>query len=174
VTVGDVSGTVSRIRIRATSILDWDRKELIVPNKEFITGKLVNWSLSDPISRFIIKVGIAYGSDVELAEKILLEVINEHPMVLKEPKPSVYFLGFGDNSLNFELRIYISSIDHWLPTRHELHKAIERKFREAGIVIAFPQRDVHFDTDQPLKIQMVPDKAEPTPDDSEPEPEPAA
>ena len=174
VTVGEVSGTVSRIRIRATSILDWDRKELIVPNKEFITGKLVNWSLSDPISRFIIKVGIAYGSDVELAEKMLLEVINENPMVLKEPKPSVYFLGFGDNSLDFQLRIYIGSIDHWMPTRHELHKAIDRKFREAGIVIAFPQRDVHFDTDQPLKIQVVPDKADTTPEDPEPEPEPAA
>jgi potassium efflux system protein len=171
VTVGDVSGTVSRIRIRATSILDWDRKELIVPNKEFITGKLVNWSLSDPISRFIVKVGIAYGSDVELAEKILLEIINENPMVLKEPKPSVYFLGFGDNSLNFELRIFISSIDHWLPTRHELHKAIDRKFREAGIVIAFPQRDVHFDTDSPLKVQVVPDGSDTKSNQSEPEPD---
>jgi potassium efflux system protein len=171
VTVGDVSGTVSRIRIRATSILDWDRKELIVPNKEFITGKLVNWSLSDPISRFIVKVGIAYGSDVELAEKILLGIINENPMVLKEPKPSVYFLGFGDNSLNFELRIFISSIDHWLPTRHELHKAIDRKFREAGIVIAFPQRDVHFDTDSPLKVQVVPDGSDTKSKQSEPEPD---
>jgi potassium efflux system protein len=138
VTVGDVSGTVSRIRIRATSILDWDRKELIVPNKEFITGKLVNWSLSDPIARFIVKVGIAYGSDVELAEKILVEVIKENPLVLKEPKPSVYFLGFGDNSLNFELRVFVSSIDNWLPARHELHKTIDREFRKADIVIAFP------------------------------------
>jgi potassium efflux system protein len=161
VTVGDVSGTVSRIRIRATSILDWNRKELIVPNKEFITGKLVNWSLSDPISRYIIPVGIAYGSDVELAEKLLKEIVTANPLVLKEPKPSVYFLGFGDNSLNFELRIFINNLDHWLPTRHELHKAIDRAFRKAGIVIAFPQRDVHFDADQPLKVQMVPGKADP-------------
>jgi len=174
VTVGDVSGTVSRIRIRATSILDWNRKELIVPNKEFITGKLVNWSLSDPISRYIIPVGIAYGSDVELAEKLLKEIVQDNPLVLKEPKPSVYFLGFGDNSLDFELRIFINNLDHWLPTRHELHKAIDRAFRKAGIVIAFPQRDVHFDTDQPLKIKMVADKAEPAPDDSEPEPDPSA
>jgi potassium efflux system protein len=174
VTVDDVSGTVSRIRIRATSILDWNRRELIVPNKSFITGKLVNWSLTDPISRYIIPVGIAYGSDVELAEKLLKEIIKDNPLVLKEPKPTVYFLGFGDNSLNFELRIFIDDLAHWLPTRHELHKAIDRAFRKAGIVIAFPQRDVHFDTDQPLKIQMVADKAEPTPEDSEPEPEPAA
>ena len=172
VTIGDVSGTVSRIRIRATTILDWDRKELIVPNKEFITGRLVNWSLSDPISRFIVKVGIAYGSDVELAEKLLLKVLNGNPLVLKEPKPSAYFLGFGDSSLNFELRVYISTIDHWLPTRHEIHKAIDREFRKAGIVISFPQRDVHFDADQPLKVQMVPDKAGKTPDDPEPEPQP--
>ena len=166
VTVGDVSGTVSRIRIRATSILDWNRKELIVPNKEFITGKLVNWSLSDPISRYIIKVGIAYGSDVELAEKMLLEAINENPLVLKEPKPSAYFLGFGDNSLEFELRIFIINIDHWLPTRHELHKAIDRKFREAGIVIAFPQRDIHFDSDGPLKVQVMPDGTDTSSDQS--------
>jgi potassium efflux system protein len=178
VTVGDVSGTVSRIRIRATNILDWDRKELIVPNKEFITGKLVNWSLADPISRFIIKVGIAYGSDVELAEKLLLKVLNENPLVLKEPKPSAYFLGFGDNSLNFELRIFISTIDHWMPARHELHKAIDREFRKAGIVIAFPQRDVHFDTGSPLKIQVVHDKPDAVPegpesksDESETEPD---
>jgi potassium efflux system protein len=170
VTVGDVSGTVSRIRIRATNILDWDRKELIVPNKEFITGKLVNWSLADPISRFIIKVGIAYGSDVELAEKLLLKVLNENPLVLKEPKPSAYFLGFGDNSLNFELRIFISTIDHWMPARHELHKAIDREFRKAGIVIAFPQRDVHFDTDSPLKIQVVSDGSDIKSSESEPQP----
>jgi len=173
VTIGDVNGTVSRIRIRATTILDWDRKELIVPNKEFITGQLINWSLSDPISRFKINVGIAYGSDTELAEKLLVKVLNENPMVLKDPKPTAYFLGFGDNSLNFELRLFINNIDNRLPAQHELHKAIDREFRKAGIVIAFPQRDVHFDTDHPLKIQMVPDKAEPTPDDSEPEPEPS-
>jgi potassium efflux system protein len=173
VTIGEVNGTVSRIRIRATTIIDWDRKELIVPNKEFITGQLINWSLSDPVTRFKIKVGIAYGSDTELAEKLLVNVLNENPMVLKDPKPSAYFLGFGDNSLEFELRLFINNIDHRLLVQHELHKAIDREFREAGIVISFPQRDVHFDADQPLKIQMVPDTADTTPDDPEPEPEPS-
>ncbi|MBW2705878.1 MAG: mechanosensitive ion channel, partial [Deltaproteobacteria bacterium] len=146
----------------------------IVPNKSFITGNLINWTLSDPISRFIVKVGIAYGSDVELAEKLLKEIVKDNPLVLKEPNPSVYFLGFGDNSLDFELRIFINNLDHWMPTRHELHKAIDRAFRKAGIAIAFPQRDVHFDADQPLKIKMVADKTDTPPDDSEPEPEPAA
>ena len=169
VTIGEVSGTVSRIRIRATTILDWDRKELIVPNKEFITGRLINWSLSDPISRSIIKVGIAYGSDTELAEKLLLKVLKENPLVLKDPKPSAYFLGFGDNSLNFELRLYINNIDNRLPVQHELHKAIDREFRKAGIVISFPQHDVHFDADRPLKIQVVPDKSDTTPGEPEPD-----
>jgi potassium efflux system protein len=174
VTIGAITGTVSRIHIRATTVVDWDRKELIVPNKEFITGQLVNWSLSDPITRFKINVGIAYGSDTELAEKLLVKVLNENPMVLKDPKPTAFFLGFGDNSLNFELRLFVDNLDHRLPVQHELHKAIDREFRKAGIVIAFPQRDVHFDADHPLKIQMVPDKADTTPDDPEPEPEPAA
>jgi potassium efflux system protein len=171
VTIGEINGTVSRIRIRATTILDWDRKELIVPNKEFITGRLINWSLSDPISRFKINVGIAYGSDTELAEKLLLKVLNENPMVLKDPKPSAYFMGFGDNSLNFELRLFINNIDNRLPVQHDLHKAIDREFRKAGIVIAFPQRDVHFDADSPLKIQVVPDGPETKSDESEPEPD---
>ena len=178
VTIGEVNGTVSRIRIRATTILDWDRKELIVPNKEFITGQLINWSLSDPISRFKINVGIAYGSDTELAEKLLIKALNENPLVLKDPKPSAYFLGFGDNSLNFELRLFINNIDHRLPVQHELHKAIDREFRKAGIVIAFPQRDVHLDADGPLKIQVVPDKPKTVPegpesksDESETEPD---
>jgi len=174
VTIGETSGTVSRIRIRATTVLDWDRKELIVPNKEFITGRLINWSLSDPISRFIIRVGIAYGSDTELAEKLLYKVLDENPLVLREPKPTAYFLGFGDNSLNFELRLFINNIDNRLPVQHELHKAIDREFRKAGIVIAFPQRDVHFDADQPIRVRMVSGTADKTPDDPAPEPEPSA
>ncbi len=178
VTIGQVSGTVLRIRIRATTIIDWDRKELIVPNKEFITGQLINWSLSDPIVRFSVNVGIAYGSDTELAEKLLLKVLRETPMVLKDPKPTAYFLGFGDNSLNFQLRLFINNIDHRLPVQHEVHKAVDREFRKAGIVIAFPQRDVHFDTGNPLKIQVVPDKPKTVPegpesksDESETEPD---
>ena len=169
VTIGEVNGTVSRIRIRATTIIDWDRKELIVPNKEFITGQLINWSLSDPIVRFSINVGIAYGSDTELAEKLLLKVLHETPMVLKDPKPTAYFLGFGDNSLNFELRLFINNIDHRLPVQHELHKAIDREFRKAGIVIAFPQHDVHFDSDQPLKIEVTSDKPKTVPEGPKPE-----
>lgn len=144
VTVGDISGTVTRIHIRATTITDWDRKELIVPNKEFITGRLVNWSLSDSILRLVIPVGIAYGSDTALVEKTLLEVATANGSVLRDPVPSVLFKDFGGSSLDFELRVFIPSIEHYIPVMHKLHMAIDNAFRERDIEISFPQRDVHI------------------------------
>jgi potassium efflux system protein len=143
VTVGDVSGTVSKIRIRATSITTWDRKELIVPNKEFVVGRLVNWTLSDPILRVEIPVGIAYGSDTQKAKKRMLEVAEENTKVLDDPPPSVLFMAFGANSLDFELRAF-TKIDTLLSVRDELNMAIDKAFREAEIEIAFPQQDIHI------------------------------
>ena len=102
VTIGDISGTVSRIRIRATTIVDWDNKELILPNKDFIVGRLINWSLTDNIIRLKVPVGIAYGSDTDLAEELLIKVAKKNPLVLKVPEPKAVFLGFGDNTLNFD------------------------------------------------------------------------
>jgi len=143
VTVNDVSGTVSRIRIRATTITDWDRKELIVPNKAFITGSLVNWTLSDPITRVVIKVGIAYGSDIALAHKEMLKVVKSIPLVLDEPEASIYFIDFGDSSLDFVVRAFVKDLDSRLPLIHQLHLKIEEALRLHGIEIPFPQRDVH-------------------------------
>jgi potassium efflux system protein len=143
VTVGDVTGTVSKIRIRATSITDWDRKELIVPNKEFITGKLVNWTLSDEILRVVIPVGIAYGSDTEKAKEIMIKVAKGNGNVLQDPPPSVVFTAFGASSLDFALRAF-TKMDTLLSVRDELHMAVDKAFREAGIEIAFPQRDIHI------------------------------
>jgi potassium efflux system protein len=120
VTIGDINGTVSRIRIRATTVVDWDRKELIVPNKEFIVGRLINWSLSDKNIRIRIPVGIAYGSDTKLAEELLVQTARKNPRVLSEPVPEAIFMGFGDNSLDFELRVYINGIENWWPMLHEL------------------------------------------------------
>jgi potassium efflux system protein len=144
VTIGEVSGTVTRVRMRATTITDWDRKELIIPNKEFVTGQIINWSLSDQLLRVIVPVGIAYGSDTELARRILLEVAADNATVLDDPPPRALFLGFGDNSLGFDLRVFIPSIDYFLKTKDELHFEIDRRFREAGVEIAFPQRDIHI------------------------------
>lgn len=156
VTVGETSGVVTRIQIRATTIRDWDRKELLVPNKEFITGRLLNWSLSDDITRLLIPVGVAYGSDVMLAMKLAEEAAREHEEVLDDPAPFVIFEGFGDNALNIGLRAYLPTMDKRLSTLSEVNESINRKFAEAGISIAFPQRDVHLDTRRPLEIRMRP------------------
>ncbi len=156
VTVGEVSGTVTKIHIRATTIMDWDRKELIVPNKEFITGRLTNWSLSDPVTRIVVPVGIAYGSDTALAERLLIQAAEENPLVLKNPAPSALFLAFGEDSLKFELRVFVREVGHRLQVVHELHRAVDAAFRRAGIVMAFPQRDLHLDAKAPLEIRLVP------------------
>jgi potassium efflux system protein len=155
VTVGETSGVVTRIQIRATTIRDWDRRELLVPNKEFITGRLLNWSLTDDIIRLMVPVGVAYGSDVMLAMKLAEEAAREHPEVLDDPAPFIIFEGFGDNSLQLGLRVYLPSIEHRMATKSEINAAINSKYEEAGIVIAFPQRDVHLDTLRPLEIRMV-------------------
>ena len=154
VTVGETTGKVSRIRIRATTILSWDKQELLVPNKEFITNRLLNWTLTDQTLRLLIPVGIAYGSDVERALQLLAETAAENPHVLEDPASVVTFDQFGDNSLILTLRVYIGSLEHRLDTITEIHRAINQRFNEAGIVIAFPQRDIHLDTSKPLDIRI--------------------
>jgi potassium efflux system protein len=154
VTVGNTDGVVTRIRIRATTIRGDDRKELLVPNKEFITGRLLNWSLSDQVTRVMVTVGVAYGTDVEQAHALMREAAHEHAHVLDDPKPVLSFEGFGDNSLTLILRAFIDSPDHRLATVTHLHKAIYAKFEQAGISIAFPQRDLHLDTREPLRVAI--------------------
>ncbi len=154
VTVGDSVGVVSRIQIRATTILTRDRQELLVPNKEFITGRLLNWSLTDQITRLVIPVGVAYGSDIPLSMKIITEVAENNEYVSKDPQPFVTFESFGDNSLTLILRAFTDSVDYRLKAVSTLHEEINRRFNEAGIVIAFPQRDLHFDTSKPLDIRI--------------------
>jgi potassium efflux system protein len=154
VTVGDTDGVVTKIQIRATTIRNWDRKELLVPNKEFVTGRLLNWSLSDQMTRVVVVVGVAYGSDVDKALALMREAAEEHEHVLDDPAPVLSFEGFGDNSLTLILRAYLSSIEYRIATITDLHKAINRKFTDAGVVIAFPQRDLHLDTSAPLQVEL--------------------
>lgn len=144
VTVGDVTGMISRIQIRATTIVNWERKELIIPNKEFITGKVINWTLTDQIIRLIINVGVAYGSNINLVHEILRKIANDNPNVLKDPPPVAVFEAFGESTLDFTLRVFLPSTDLILQTRDSINRAIDREFREAGIEIAFPQRDIHI------------------------------
>jgi potassium efflux system protein len=156
ITVGDKDGVVTRIRIRATTIRDWDNKELLIPNKEIITGRLLNWSLSDTRLRVSVPVGVAYGSDVALALKILGETVADEARIMVDPRPSIIFSGFGESSLDLVSRFYIDNIDHLWPVKTDLQLEIYRRFAAAGIVIAFPQRDVHLDSDEPLRIAIDP------------------
>jgi len=144
VTIDGVTGAVSRIQIRATTITDWDRKEYIVPNKEFVTGKILNWTLSDKTNRIVVKVGVAYGTDTEMAIAMLQQIAEEHPLILEDPAPIVGFEGFGDSCLDLVLRCFLPNLDNRPKVVTQLHITIDRKFKEAGIEIAFPQRDVHI------------------------------
>lgn len=160
VTIGDITGVVSRIRIRATTITGGDRKELIIPNKEFITGRVLNWTLTDQVNRIVVNVGIAYGSDTQRAAEILLEAARNHPMVLDDPAPQVSFEAFGDSALQFVLRCFLPNLEGRNATIHELHMAIERSFREAGIEMPFPQHDVHVrSVDLPASMLQQPAEA---------------
>ena len=126
VTISNVTGKVSRIQMRATTLLDSDHKELVVPNKTFITSQLVNWTLSDTTTRIIFPIYLAYGADVELAHKVMLEAVRATSLVLEEPAPGVVFIGFGIGSMEFSIRAYVSELAHRMPTTHTLHINLEK------------------------------------------------
>lgn len=144
VTVGDVTGRVSRIQMRATHIVDWDRKELVVPNKLFITGQLINWTLSDTVTRIVMPIGVAYGTDTELVEAILTEALKDCDLVLEDPEPTVSFVGFGESALEFKLNVFVRDLSDRVTVTHELHKKIYAAMRQHHIEVPFPQRDVHI------------------------------
>jgi potassium efflux system protein len=146
VTVGDVTGTVSQISIRATHLVDFDRRSVVVPNKSLITDRVTNWTLSDQVTRLLISVGVAYGSDPERVKRIILDAIAAMPRVLRDPAPSVTFARFADSALEFESRLFVDSMDARLAVTHDFHVAVERALRENGIEIPFPQRDLHIRT----------------------------
>ncbi len=150
VTIDNVTGVVTRIRIRATTIGDSDRKEFIVPNKEFITGRTLNWTLSDTINRIVINVGIAYGSDTGLARDLLLRAAHDHPAVLRDPEPSASFEEFGDNALKLVLRCFLPNLTERTRVIHELHTAINRSFAEHGIEIPIVHPEVPAKPSFPL------------------------
>ncbi|WP_300656373.1 mechanosensitive channel MscK [Pseudomonas sp.] len=166
VTIGNLSGTVSKIRIRATTITDFDRKEIIVPNKTFVTDQLVNWSLNDTITRITLTIGVAYGSDLELVHKLLLQAAQENPRVLRDPIPLVFFLTFGESTLDHELRVHVRELGDRNAATDEINRAIDRMFREHGIDIAFRQLDIHVKnfTGQELQLSNPAPKLEPPAD----------
>lgn len=144
VTVGEMTGQVTRIRIRATTITDWDQRELIIPNKTFITERLINWTLSSDVTRVVLSVDVAYGSDPEQVSALVRELAHDNPRVLKEPEPLVYFREIGPSALRFELHVYVATLSDRIPVRHELLSAIQAGFAAAGLRIPYPQSEVHL------------------------------
>lgn len=146
-------GKVMRIGARATQVLTNDNIMIIVPNSEFISGRVVNWTHIDPRVRFRVAVGVGNGSDPRLVEKLLLEVSAANPNVLGDPAPTVVFRKFGENSLNFELRVWSAEMAHHHGSlESQLNFAIWEKFKQHNIEIPFPQRDLHLK--EPVRVEL--------------------
>lgn len=161
--VGDVVeldgewGVVRKLGLRATVVETLQQSEVIVPNADLVAGKVTNWTLSTRMVRAVVPVGVAYGSDVDKVMEILQAVAEELPEVRKNPPPQVLFRAFGESSLDFELRVWVSDVDDRLRVLSELHRAIDRRFREAGVEIPFPQRDLHVrSVDERAAVRLRP------------------
>ena len=174
VTVGDIQGFVRSIRIRATEIETLDNQNVLVPNSELVSGRVTNWVLRDTHGRLLLKVGVAYGSDVEKVRDILESIAREHPEVITDgraPAPRALFMGFGDSSLDFELRVRVQRIERRFSVMSDLNFAVDAAFRENNITIPFPQRDLHIvsypketqdkETDEPANKLRGPVVADP-------------
>ncbi|BDV00211.1 mechanosensitive ion channel protein [Thermodesulfomicrobium sp. WS] len=136
---------VRNVNIRNTEVQTFDNATILIPNSELISGRLTNWThKNDPRIRRDIAVGVAYGSDIARVKALLLEAAVEHPAVLSAPAPQVIFANFGASSLDFILRVWLRHVDFSVSAPSELREAIDQKFREAGIEIAFPQMDIHL------------------------------
>jgi potassium efflux system protein len=143
VTLGNLSGTVSRIQIRATTITDFDRKEIIVPNKTFITDQVINWSLSDTVSRIVQTIGLSYEADLKLARQLIMQVLQDNPKVLRDPEPQLFFVNIGASTFNYEVRFHVKELADRLPTTNEVLTEIVHRFRENNIEMAFNQMDIY-------------------------------
>ncbi|MBW7876819.1 MAG: mechanosensitive ion channel [Candidatus Cloacimonetes bacterium] len=144
VSIGNVTGIVTKIRMRATTIRDFHRKELIVPNKEFITGQLINLTLTDPVIRIDVPVKLHHQTDVDKAKAILLKIASDNPQLLSDPQPVVIFRAIQESSLDLELRVFVADFNFFSISIDYLNSEITKEFRTQGIRLAYPQRDVHL------------------------------
>jgi potassium efflux system protein len=156
VSIGNVEGTVTRIRTRATTIVDADHREVIVPNKSFITERLTNWTLSDSITRIVTRVAVSYRSDPRLAQRLLIQTATAHPLVLSDPAPVCFLSVFGDNAQLFDLNVFVAEVNQRPNVKNDLQLSIADVFRENDIEIAFPQMDLWVRS--PVQVDE-PDKA---------------
>ncbi len=152
VMVGNTEGDVLDINIRSTTIRSLDNVSIIVPNSDFISSKVVNWSYGDTRVRIVVDVGVSYDSDLDLVLRVLRQIADAHPGVLKNPEPDVLFLGFGDSAWNLQLRVWLPHPKNHHKIRSDLNMAIVRKFREYQIEIPFPQHDLHVRSAVPIPV----------------------
>ncbi len=151
-----LSGSVKNIGIRASTVRTWEGAEVLVPNADLIAGRVVNWTLSDRLRRLDIQVGVSYGSDPHKVKEVLLDTLEHNPDCLTSPEPYILFKGFGDSSLDFELRFWTGNFDNWLTIKSEATFAVHDALKEAGIEIPFPQRDLHVRSVDPSVSGTVP------------------
>jgi len=150
ISVGDVLevdgtvGRVSEINIRTSEVTTFDNISILMPNSKFVNGSIINWSHNRQLTRFTVAVGVSYGSDVQLVKKLLNEVAVEHPDVDQTRPPDIFFKDFGDSALQFELKFWSTKLLQIGRIRSDLRFAIDAKFRENGVTIPFPQRDLHI------------------------------
>ena len=152
--VAGVAGRVTKIQLRSTTVVTNDNITMIVPNADFISNTVTNWSHGDPKVRIRVPVGVAYGSDLKLLQRLLLEAAAEHPKALRDPSPVVLFTEFGDSSLNFELGVWTEEMTATpIHFTSEMNFIIDQKLRENDIEIPFPQRDLHVRSGLPAAAE---------------------
>uniref|UniRef100_UPI0022404261 miniconductance mechanosensitive channel MscM n=1 Tax=Aeromonas media TaxID=651 RepID=UPI0022404261 len=144
VTIRDLTGTVTKIKTRATTIVDWDRKEIIVPNKAFITEQFINWSLSDAITRVKLRIRIGLTQDPKRVQQLLEQCVQESTLVLDTPTPEVFLIEFTDSALIYEIRLYVNNMDHRMPITHEVHSLILEKLNQLGMPLPHQQIDIRM------------------------------
>jgi potassium efflux system protein len=143
VTIGNLMGRVTRIQIRATTITLWDRSEMVVPNKDFITTQLINWTLSDSKRRITVPLRIKYGADLQRVKALLFGIAKQHPAVLDDPAPQVVLIEFGNDAVQFDFRTFVD-FGEGEKTKDELQMTIDTVFRREGIELALPQLSIQL------------------------------